>query len=430
MKLSLARIGLSAIAALLAPNFAWALETVVSESACRVSDFSPPLRQTIVVLDQAVVETANGNEISDQNRRWITAIVTLAGVQEGQRGTVSAPRERITVLIALQDGADLVRVFTGCAPTFSADEIESLERGNSGWMGELKVFIGKDPRSRIEAEQKAFRASLLGSLVQLTRLPGARRPNERNALQTDRQLAGSFLEAMSPISRTFDIAYGIPRIVVISPMDFAPVKAFQEVKAAREAGFEFATKLGGDLQRAEVYLTAISKSSGKFMREFAHAFFLGSKGRLVATSLETLPSLTDAPYELQVFSGFIDYGAVKAPMQLRLAIDRSGSLVNSWVEIALERPLATPMTGKAVCRQSDPMNCEVKGDGKEFSQSWVADVGANPKFDQDLPFSGLRFFEFSTSKQRLSGRVYDPIAVIKDKKELTFELSRTPDIKF
>ena len=116
-------------------------------------------------------------------------------------------------------------------------------------------------------------------------------------------------------------------------------------------------------------------------------------------------------------------------MQLRFAIDRSGSLVNSWMEVSVLRSVATPMTGKANCKSSD--QCEVTGDGNGFSQSWVADVRPTPTFNEKLPFSGLRYFEFNIAQSVLKGRVYDPNAVLRDKREITFELSAAaPTAKF
>src|SRR5712672_824802 len=79
---------------------AHAAETVVAEEACTSEGFSRPLRQTIVVIDELAIEPWTNGEMSDGNRRWINAVIGLAGVQEGQRNENAAPRERITVLLA------------------------------------------------------------------------------------------------------------------------------------------------------------------------------------------------------------------------------------------------------------------------------------------------------------------------------------------
>jgi hypothetical protein len=213
-------------------------------------------------------------------------------------------------------------------------------------------------------------------------------------------------------------------------MDVGLLRSINDTKVARERGFALASKLGTDFQRAEVYLTDLSKDASRFTRDFAHALFLGMKARLVAVSGEALPAFSDAPRSIRVFGGFIDYVGVKVPMQLRLVMDGTGSLVNSWVEVAVVRAIATPLTGKAVCKTDNGDQCDIKGDGKEFSQSWVVDVRPTPTFDAKLPFSGVRQFEFSTTASSLKGKVFDTNVSINGKKEMTFELAPTPSIRF
>jgi hypothetical protein len=206
--------------------------------------------------------------------------------------------------------------------------------------------------------------------------------------------------------------------------------SLKNAKEARERGFSYASNTNADLQRAEVYVVNVSREASKFARDFTQAFLLGIKGNLLAFTSEPVTSVSDPPVAVQIFGGFIDYGGVKAPMQMRLAVDKTGSLVNSWVEISIDRPTATPLSGKSVCKNDQMESCEIKGDGKGFSQSWVADQSPTPKFDPSLPFSGLRYFEFSSRADGVKGRFYDPIVVINGQKELTFDLARTPKIRF
>jgi hypothetical protein len=238
-----------------------------------------------------------------------------------------------------------------------------------------------------------------------------------------------FLLSLSDIGRDFDIANGVPRIVMFTPMNFP--YGFPDRKAAREAGFKDATRLGADLKRAEIYLIRGKNQSSPFAREYAEALFLGAKGQLVDVSGETLPTLLEPPRHIVVYGGFIPYGQIKAPMQMRLAVDRTGTLVNSWVEVSVDKPVATPMGGKAICKGGGLDNCEIKGDGKEFAQLWVIDPDPNkPVFDQKLPFSGIRRFEFTSTEKGVSGRFFDPMVVINKQKDLPFELARTSEIRF
>jgi hypothetical protein len=177
-----------------------AIEPTVLETGCNMEGYSHPLRQTIVVIDQSAIDPSPGDP-NGINRKWMNAIVGFAGVQEAQSSYVmSAPREHITVLLASQDGSDLVRVFMGCPPSYSSSELAEREKQSNGILGALKVFIGRDERSREEADKKAFRVSLLGALVQLQR----ERPRSKTNPE-DR----SFLDAFPAISQAFDLANGI-----------------------------------------------------------------------------------------------------------------------------------------------------------------------------------------------------------------------------
>lgn len=396
-----------------------AQEITISDDACRKEGLSKPLRQTIVVLDQLAIDHWNSGEISETNRRWINALISLAGVQEGQRSANSAPRERFTVLAVRADGSDVLRVFTGCPPTYSQDELDSLIGDGQGIGGKFAEWLGKDPRSRIEAEQKAFRTKLLSAMVRM-----ASEVPPKKDLQSSK-----FLLALPEIGRDFDVSNGVPRLVIFSPMNLPD--SFPDQKSARDSGFRDAARTGADLRRAEIYIVRGKSQGTPFAREYAQALFLGAKGQLVDVSGETLPTLSEPPQYVVVYGGIIPYGQIKAPMQLRLAVDRTGTLVDSWVEVSVDKPVATPMGGKAICKSAGLDNCEIKGDGKDFAQLWVVDPDPNkPVFDPKLPFSGIRRFEFATTDKGVSGRFFDPMVIVNKQKELPFDLTKSVGVKF
>jgi hypothetical protein len=166
-------------------------------------------------------------------------------------------------------------------------------------------------------------------------------------------------------------------------------------------------------------------------RDYVSALLLGSKGFLVGVSGETLPALQEPPQMVAVYGGFASYGLVNAPMQIRLAVDSSGSLVNSWVEVSVDKATATPMTGKAICKGANLDNCTIQGDGKDFSQAWAVDPDPNkPTFDQKLPFCGIRWFQFTTSPKGVNGNFYDPLVICNKQKEMPFDLATTAHVKF
>jgi hypothetical protein len=400
-------------------SWAHATETVVSEEACTLEGFSRPLRQTIVVIDELAIEPWTNGEMSDGNRRWINAVIGLAGVQEGQRNENAAPRERITVLLARVNGSDLVRVFIGCPPTFSREEFDRLDVSSTGLKRAFNEWLGKDPRSRVEADQKAFRLKLLGALVQLT----------KDAVKT-KSTESAFLSLLPDLGRSFDLGSGIPRIVIFSPLVLVNGN-FDNKAAAREAGFKQASRYAADLKRAEVYVVRGKHEASGLARDYVSALLLGSKGFLVGVSGETLPALQEPPQMVAVYGGFASYGLVNAPMQIRLAVDSSGSLVNSWVEVSVDKATATPMTGKAICKGANLDNCTIQGDGKDFSQAWAVDPDPNkPTFDQKLPFSGIRWFQFTTSAKGVNGTFSDPMVIVNKQKEMPFDLATTAHVKF
>jgi len=400
-------------------SWAHATETVVSEEACTLEGFSRPLRQTIVVIDELAIEPWTNGEMSDGNRRWINAVIGLAGVQEGQRNENAAPRERITVLLARVNGSDLVRVFIGCPPTFSREEFDRLDVSSTGLKRAFNEWLGKDPRSRVEADQKAFRLRLLGALVQLT----------KDAVKT-KSTESAFLSLLPDLGRSFDLGSGIPRIVIFSPLVLVNGN-FDNKAAAREAGFKQASRYAADLKRAEVYVVRGKHEASGLARDYVSALLLGSKGFLVGVSGETLPALQEPPQMVAVYGGFASYGLVNAPMQIRLAVDSSGSLVNSWVEVSVDKATATPMTGKAICKGANLDNCTIQGDGKDFSQAWAVDPDPNkPTFDQKLPFSGIRWFQFTTSAKGVNGTFSDPMVIVNKQKEMPFDLATTAHVKF
>jgi hypothetical protein len=271
----------------------------------------------------------------------------------------------------------------------------------------------------LEAKKREFRTKLLSALVQIAKDAPARKTE-----------TSDFLKLLPEVGRTFDVANGIPRIVMLTPLKLKSVSA-SDRKSARQAGFRDASNMRADLKRAEAYIVRGKTEGPPSTTDYVSALLLGSKGHLVAFSGETLPNLQEPPVKMAVFGGAIDYGQVKAPMQVRVAVDRTGALVNSWVEVTVERPVATPLTGKAICKSKGLEDCEIKGDGKEFSQLWVPDPDPNkPTFDQNIPFSGLRWFEFTSTQNGMSGRFYDPMVIINKEKEIPFQLSKTPDIKF
>ena len=151
------------------------MDIVVADLACRKDGSPRPLRQTIVIIDEAAIEPRLNGKVNDTNLRINTEILTIAGMLDKQNAVVSAPRERLTILFAREDGKDLMRVFTGCAPTYTDDEVVNMEKSYSDVERKLNWFFGSSAAARIEKEKLAFRSSLLKTMVELANFGGGKK---------------------------------------------------------------------------------------------------------------------------------------------------------------------------------------------------------------------------------------------------------------
>ena len=248
-----------------------------------------------------------------------------------------------------------------------------------------------------------------------------------STIQNENELG--FLQALSHFQAgSHFLSDGVPRFIVISPMTVPVLQTLRATRSAREKGFAVADVLKADLQRAEVYIIGVSPDASGYAQAFADALFLGIGGHLVDVS-RSLPVFSKTPTFIRVFQGLIDYAGVKVPMKMRIASDGS-FLVNSWMEVSVSKPVATPLTGTIICKLND--ECNIIGDGKGFSQSWVVEPKPknDPTFDRNLPFSGVRYFEMATTTSNVKGKVFEPNVLINGKREMPFDLSRITNGEF
>jgi len=119
-----------------------------------------------------------------------------------------------------------------------------------------------------------------------------------------------------------------------------------------------------------------------------------------------LNSLPPAPVKVETYSGDIAYPPDQTPMQMRLAADRNGTLVDSWVVIKTERSSSIPLTGSLTC-DSDVV-CRVITDQGGFAQAWARDPGPEFKAEAGLPLGGLRQLSAEIRDGKMVGKVSDP----------------------
>lgn len=397
-------------------------EAVRQDAACARDREPKPLRQTVIVLDEAMVAAK-----PEANALWKRIVVEAADAREVETGTLG-PRERLTLLLARRDGSEMLPLFVGCSPNLPAEEVERARAADTQW----QVFTGGDSGARLKKSREAFSNGLARALAQVAK--------RAEAIASVPAPPGALLRALQNAGRLADPNHGLPRFILVSPFAVVPKAEVTkgdgakgeaaEAAGAREKGFALAERSGLDFGRAEVYLAGAQLGEGGSL-DFARALVLGVKGVLVAARSDGLPRLQPEPVSVRTYAGFIDYVDQRVPLQLRLAATAQGDLVNSWIETTFSKSTATPVSGKMLCRGSA---CEVRGDGR-FAQVWFLDPQGEPKNRSKLPFGGARSLELTLKGTTATGRISDPSVVFgganaAKRDDLRFEIERVEDAQF
>ncbi|MCX7310048.1 MAG: hypothetical protein NTZ72_19740 [Afipia sp.] len=307
------------------------------------------------------------------------------------------PGEKLSLFFSRQGGNELSPVFVGCSPNLSISQRQKVETDSSI----IGNFFTGGPSKQIAESRRGYENALVRAFGVMSR---AKQEENKNVEP------GALLRALASSPRFIDISAGIPRVVLISPFGLTDRMTWATARSAREAGFDLAAQAGVDFQRAEVHVIGSPAGASPHLRAFAEAFLLRSRGMLVGWRSDGVPQLLPPPTEVRVFGGEVQMDAVSAPVQVRVAADLQGNLVNSWIEVTAGRSLATPITGKAICKNAD--SCNVKGDGRSMGQAWNPDPGERPAFNSQFAWSGLRYFEMSFNNMSGSVRIWDPSAKI------------------
>lgn len=373
-----------------------------------------PLRQTIIVLDEASVE----GTASSHGGAWKQPLLAIAdAVDATSRGSM-LPHEHLTIYLARQTGTELAPVFSGCSPNISDAQREQLNQQTSFWNW---AFTGGAAR-----EMEQARSSYKDALADAVRII------EKEATAQPEKRPGALLRSLATSPHLVDLSLGIPRILLVSPLNLADNQKWGDERAAREAGFELGANSGIDLQRAELHIIATRSVANQHLRGFVEAFFLRSRGFIAGWRTDGIPQLLPPPVDVKVFGGAVEMGEITPPVQIRIAFDSQGTLVNSWIEITKGRSLATPISGKAICRSKDA--CEIKGDGSLLGQAWNPDRNKDPAFNEQFAWSGLRYFEMSYSANSGKVRIWDPNVRIrigdKQLEDFKFNVDRTEKQQF
>lgn len=373
------------------------------------------LRQTVVILDEALV-TGQEGEAAQRLTRMVVDAADARDVPAGTLGT----RERFTLLVARRDGSEIVPLFIGCSPNVSAEEVGQRKAQDSA----LDRFFGGGTDGRLQKARTDYATAIARALAQLRK--GAAE------IAAEPARAGGIVAALRNAGRLADPELGLPRFVVLSPFAIVEPAALRDVATARKAGFDLADRSGVDFGRAEIYLGGTGAAGGLAL-EAARAFVLGSRGNLVAARSDALPRFAPEPVGVSVFSGFFDNVGLRTPMQMRLALSATGELVNSWVETTVSKPVATPLDGKAICRSAG--QCEIQGRDR-FARVWLLDPQAEPADRSAFPYGAARNIDVKVAGAVATGAISDPKIFFRAEdgtgrtEQLRFDLQRVDGGRF
>jgi hypothetical protein len=376
-----------------------ALDVVRYDGPC--AERTGALRQTVIILDEALVERApRGEPLPESNRRWVQPLLQMADAGSQPFG-VMMPHELLTVFVAERGTSELAQIFHGCSPNLSQAELDARLAESSP----IASFFLGSVEDGIADEHRKFQDALVSAYGALVRDEA---PPE--ALSTEEPQG--FFNAIASAPALYDLSNGVPRLLLITPFRMADA-TWNDQAGARHAGFADAARLNIDLQRAEVYVVA-TDAGRQLTQDYADALLLGIKGHLAGWRQTGLPTLANGPVRLEVFGGSADLAGIDAPVQFRLAVDAQGTLVNSWIEVTRLARLATPVEGKLICR--DAGHCTVKGEGR-FAQAWSetplqAPAGAESMFGEALVWSGFRQIEVTIAGDDASAWIYEPNVII------------------
>lgn len=361
------------------------------ETYCSIEGLEPALRQTFVVVDaSALTPVQEATEFAAHNAGVRDTVMAFADPGPATDAGRAAPRERVTLMVAPPDGSAPRQVFTGCLPSFSNAERAMLGAGDS----RVASFFTGGREQQVADDIEQFRAMIAGALIQSARaLP-------TGASDTESRLFGS-LAALGEVFRSSDT---VPRIVLVT--DAALPVAAGDASEARRAGFDEAARTGVDLGNAEVMVVGAG-SGNEIARQYLEAFLLRINGHLAGWSADVSGLVPNpAPVSLARYSGAAAYpGGDDQLIQVRLARDTGGKLVNSWLVLMGLETRAIPLTGQAVCKGDG--SCVIRSDRGGFAQSWVAERGAEPVFENEAPFGGMREWSIQTTGESLTGEVFD-----------------------
>ena len=134
-------INISVLVFVFLPLSAVSLELSRAEKYCQLEGFAKANRQTIMFLDEHLIDVQNGDDITETNREIIRLVMNFVDPEKVRRNNIFSPRERFTIFVLPRDGTEPKLLFTGCQPFFSEEEVASIENGKSTMDRRIDIFF-------------------------------------------------------------------------------------------------------------------------------------------------------------------------------------------------------------------------------------------------------------------------------------------------
>ena len=369
--------------------------TIRAEAYCDKPGLSPALRQTFIVIDERdlkPVEDGAGFARDNAGIRDAALAFTRADALDNGR---TAARERITLMVAPASGASPKMIFTGCLPGLSAAERAAVSNNES----KISAFVSGGELKGLDAATEEFGKSVAASLVQAA-MSGKPGPSSDGKDSLFASLAGT-----GQIFRSTDVT---PRVVIVS--NHLPKPAAPQAEAARRNALEEAGKAPVDFGNAEIIVLG-QGGNNSLARAWLQTYLLRMNGKLLSWSDDASgAAATPAPVTIKRYAGTAKIPGVPADViQIRLAMDASGKLVNSWlIQTGSAYDRSIPLTGQGVCDEQG--TCKLRSDNEGFAQAWVMQrdqKSEDIQFDGGAPFGGMRQWTLESSNDKLEGKIFD-----------------------
>lgn len=373
-------------------------ESFVAEDFCRVEGLSSPLRHTFILIDSRVLAHTENAEQFVASNSWVRdAVLALADPDRAVNSGASEPRERITIIRLPENGSAGARVFTGCIPAMTGDEI--AQAGARG--SRVGSFFTGGVREELEEKAGYFRTRLVAALQAAARAAEGRRQLSRGPIEQS-----SLFAAISGSAGLLEAGQSVPRFVLITNLSRTRRPPAATASDARRAGFVAGQQLGLSLRGSDIVL--IQPDSGDAMqRAFLDAFFLAQQGQLIYSGEGGVSALPGSPRMVRRFVGQAAYPDGPENVQIRIGVDRNGRLVSSWLTLRDQHARSVPLAGQAVCDGEEI--CLLRSTNDGLGQTWSLLPGGQPEFDNQMPFGGMRNFEMRIDGEMIAGRIFDPL---------------------